>query len=210
MPLDESLTLDKFLNACANIYVALIEFFKSLPEFGQISINGRLSLVKSNLNQIFRIHGAYLMKHITPDLCKDSPVYLRVFPQEIYAGIRNDSFKLTPFLCNPILLKLFMIVLMLSTHLSTSFEQNCQDTLDEYSIRAILNVQNFYLKLLWRFILSHSSSYRRSVQLITSFIGHTLTSQVLQANINEYICTVLPSRVQELKPIIKSVWISNK
>lgn len=210
MPIDESLTIDKFLNASANMYVAFIQFMKCLPEFERIPINPKLSLVKSNLNQIIRIHGAYAMKVKTPDLCKDSPVYLHLFPEDLYLAIRDDSCHLEPFFCDPILLKLFMIVLMFSTHLNTSYEQNYQDILDEDSIRAILNVQNTYLEILWRYILSHSSSYRQSVQSLSTFIRQTLTSQILQANINEFISKNLPSQSQALQPIIQSMWTSPK
>lgn len=210
MPVDETLTLEKFLNASANIYISLIYYFKSIPEFNQLSINNKLSLIKSNLNQIFRIHSTFIMKTVTPDLDKDSPVFLYLFPKDIYRDICETSNVLIPFIHDPILIKLFLIVLMLSTHMNVHYELNQIKINDDNSIRNILKVQNIYTDLLWRYILSRCSNYRQSVQLFSSFITRTLYSQIVQVKINNFIHSNLPNQCQSLAPIIKSIWISEK
>jgi hypothetical protein len=210
MPVNETLTLEKFLNASANIYMGLINYFKSIPEFNCLSVNTKLSLIKNNLNQISRIHSTLIMKIITPDLDKDSPVFLHIFPQDLYLDLRATSTALTPFVHDPLLLKLFMIVLMLSTHLNIQYEKNPIEIDEKNATRNILNAQNIYVELLWHYILSRCSNYRQSIQLFTSFITRTLYSQIVQVKINNFIRTVLPSQSQSLEPIIKSIWMSDK
>jgi len=210
MPVDGTLTLEKFLNASANMYMNLIYYLKSIPEFNNLPIQSKLSLIKSNLNQICRIHSTLIMKIITPDLDKDSPVFLHIFPKELYFEIRSTSTALIPFVHDPLLIKLFLTVLMLSTHMNIQYEINQIEINDENSIRNILNIQNIYIELLWRYIRSRYSNYRQSVLILTSFITRTLYSQLVQEKVNNFVRTILPSESQSLEPIIKSVWISEK
>lgn len=209
MPVNETLTLEKFLNASANIYMGLISYLKSIPEFNQLSVNNKLSLIKSNLNQIFRIHSTFIMKTVTPDLDQDSPVFLYLFPKDLYLDLRETSNALIPFVHDPILIKLFIIVLMLSTHMNVHYEQNqIKIDDDENSTRHIFKVQNIYTHLLWRYIISRCSNYQQSVQLFSSFITRTLYSQTIQVKINNFIHSNLPDQCQSLVPIIKSIWVS--
>jgi hypothetical protein len=150
------------------------------------------------------------MKIVTPDLDKDSPVFLHIFPKELYFEIRSTSTALIPFVHDPLLIKLFLTVLMLSTHMNIQYEINQIEINDENSIRNILNIQNIYIELLWRYIRSRYSNYRQSVLILTSFITRTLYSQLVQEKINNFVRTILPSESQSLEPIIKSVWISEK
>jgi len=210
MPVDGTLTLEKFLNASAKMYMSLIYYFKLIPEFNNLSVESKLSLIKSNLNQICRIHSTLIMKIVTPDLDKDSPVFLHIFPKELYFEIRSTSTALIPFVHDPLLIKLFLTVLMLSTHMNIQYEKNQIEINNENFTRNIFNVQNIYIELLWRYIRSRYSNYRQSVLLLTSFITRTLYSQLVQEKMNKFVRTILPSESQSLEPIIKSVWISEK
>jgi len=210
MPVNETLTLGKFLNASANIYMGLIYYLKSIPEFNNLPIQSKLSLIKNNLHQIFRVHSTFIMKVITPDLDKDSPVFLHLFPENLYQAIRANATALIPFVHDPLLIKLFITVLMLSTHINIQYEKHRMEIDDENSTRNILNVQNIYIELLWRYILSRSSNYQQSVLLLNSFVTRTLYSQIVQEQLNDFVHTVLPSQSQSLEPIIKSIWIPDK
>lgn len=210
MPVNEKLTLKSFLNASANMYMGLIHFFKSIPEFGELSVQSKLSLIKSNLNQLLRVHSTFMMKIITPDLDRDSPVFLHLFPKDLYFELRSSATALIPFVHDRVLIKLFITVLMLSTHLQIQYEQNSMDYNDEYSIRKIFHVQNIYIDLLWRYIRSHTSNYKQSILLLNSFITRTLSSQLVQVKMNNFIRSILPIESQSLEPIIESIWTSEK
>ena len=211
MPVNETLTLEKFLNASANMYMGLISYIKSIPEFNNLSVNSKLSLIKNNLNHIMRINSTLIMKIITPDLDKDAPIFLHIFPQDLYLDMRAYSTALIPFVHDPLLLKLFITVLMLSTYMNIEYEKKQQIEInDEYSTQNIFNVQNIYIELLWRYIRSRCSNYQQSVLLLTSFVTRTLQSQLVQVRINHFIQTILPKQTESLEPIIKSMWISQE
>lgn len=210
MSIDETLTLKKFLNASANIYLGLIRYLKLIPEFNQLSVDNRLSLIKRNLNQIFRIQSTFSIKTVTPDLDKDSPVCLYLFPEDLYIELRTTAIALTPFVHDPILIKLYIIVLMFSTYMNVQYDTNSTEILDEYSVRNTFHAQNIYISLLWRYILSRSNgNYRQTVQMFTSLISRTLYSQVIQTKLNDFVHSNLPNQSHSLEPIIKAIWTSN-
>lgn len=208
MPVDGTLTLEKFLNASSSMYISLISYLKSIPEFNNLPVQSKLLLIKNNLNHICRIHSTLIMKIVTPDLDKDSPVFLHIFPKELYFELRAASTALIPFIHDPLLIKLFLTVLILSTHMNIQYEKNQIEINDENSTRNILNVQNIYIELLWRYIRSRYSNYRQSVLLLSSFITRTLYSQLVQEKMNNFVQSILPNESQSLEPIIKSMWIS--
>lgn len=210
MPVNETLTLQKFMNASAKMYMGLIYYLKSVPEFNDLPMNAKMSLIKSNLNHVARVHSTFIMKIVTPDLDTDSPVFLHIFPADLYIKIRSNATALTPFVQDPILIKLFIIILMLSAHMQSRYEKIQIINDDENSTRNILNVQNFYADLLWRYILSRCSNYRQSVMIFSSLVTCTLYSQLIQAEIDKFMSTFLPSQNQSLEPIIKTMWISDK
>ena len=210
MSIDETLTLNKFLNVSANIYLGLIRYLKLIPEFNQLPVDNRLSLIKSNLNQIFRIQSTFSIKTVTPDLDKDSPVCLYLFPDDLYFELRTTAIALTPFIHDPILIKLYIIILMFSTHMNIQYDRKSTEILDENSVRNTFHAQNIYVSLLWRYMLSRSnSSYRQSVQMFTSLIGRTLYSEVIQTKLNEFVHSNLLNQSQSLEPIIKAIWTSD-
>jgi hypothetical protein len=209
MPVDETLTLEKFMNATANMYMGLIYYLKSIPEVSLLPVNAKTFLIKCNLNQITRVHSTFIMKVVTPDLDTDSPVFLQIFPEDLYKDMRDTSTDLIPFVNDPILIKLFIIVLMLSTHMSVRYEENLMINEDGNSSRNIFYVQNIYVELLWRYLLSRVSNYRQSVKLFSSLITRTLYSQLVEVKIGNFIRSVLPNQNQQLEPIINSMWSLN-
>ena len=208
MSIDETLTLEKFLNASANIYMGLIHYFKLIPQFNQLTVNNRLSLIKSNLNQIFRIQSTFSIKIITPDLNDDSPVFSYLFPEELYLELRRTAIALTPFVYDSMLIKLYIIVLMFSTHLNVQYDEHRTEIVEKDSIRNTFYAQNVYLDLLWRYILSRSDDYQQAVQMFVSLIGRTLDSQIVQIKVNEFVHSTLPKHSQSLEPIIRAIWTS--
>ena len=210
MPVNETLTLQKFMNASANIFMGLIYYLKSIPEFNCLPMPAKMSLIKSNLNQVARVHSTFIMKTVTPDLDYDSPVFLHIFPADLYVKIRGTATALTPFVQDPILIKLYIIILMLSAHMQSRYEKTQIINDDENSTRNILYVQNFYVDLLWRYILSRCSNYRQSVMIFSSLVTCTLYSQLIQVEMDKFISAFLPTQNQSLEPIIKTLCTPDK
>jgi len=206
MPINETLTLRKFMNASSNIFIGLISYLKTIPEFNSIPIDTKISLIKNNLKQVFREHSTYIIQHVTPDLVNDSPVFLHVFPKDLYMDMRTTAIALLPFVYDPILIRLFIVILMLSTYMNIYSEDYLIENNDENVNRKILAAQNIYVELLWRYIISRCSNYQRSVQLLSSLIARILYSQTIQVKINQFIRTHISDQNQQLQPIIRSLW----
>jgi hypothetical protein len=206
MPINETLTLRKFMNASSNIFIGLISYLKTIPEFNSIPIDTKISLIKNNLKQVFREHSTYIIQHVTPDLIQDSPVFLHVFPKDLYMDMRTTAIALLPFVYDPILIRLFIVILMLSTYMNIYSEEYLIENNDENVNRKILAAQNIYVELLWRYIISRCSNYQQSVKLLSSLIARTLYSQTIQVKINQFIRTNISGQNQQLQPIIGSLW----
>ncbi|CAF0790877.1 unnamed protein product [Adineta steineri] len=206
MPVNETLTLHKFLNASSNMYIGFISYINSVPEFRSIPVDAKMLLIKNNVQQILRKNSTLIMKTITPDLDRDSPVFLHIFPKDVYMSMRDTSIALSPFVHDPMLMKLFLITLMLSKYLNVEYTNYHIECNDENITRNIFAAQNIYVELLWRYILSRCANYQQSVHFLTSLITRTLYSQTVQVKLNKFMNTIIPSQNHQLEPIIKSLW----
>jgi hypothetical protein len=203
---DNTLSIEKFMNSVSHMYVALIDFFKFIPEFTNLSPEIKISLLKNNFNQIFRLNSA-LVVHATGVVDDtNSVVFKHVFPTDLYAELCHCIFALFPFVYDPMFLKLSFIVLLFSTSLSVRYDTD----LKMIDTKTILAIQNFYIELLWRYILYRSSTYRQSVQVLTSFISRLLHSQIINDKLGGYISKIMPNQVDQLEPIMKTMWLTEK
>jgi hypothetical protein len=210
IPNDETLSLQKFMNSCANMYTALIQYFKFVPEFSNLSFYLKKSLIKNNLNQIFRLNSALVIKAAGIVDDQSSLVCMRLFPPDLFLELCKCISALSPFLYDPILLKLILIVLIFSSYLTLRYENNLIDNEDDYSTYNILNIQNIYVELLWRYILSRCSNYREAVKLYSSFITCLVYSQYINIKLNEYISKITSNQTDQLLPIMKVMWLNDQ
>ncbi|CAF3638734.1 unnamed protein product [Adineta steineri] len=203
---DDTLSIGKFMNSVSHMYIALVDYIKCIPEFTNLSIKTRISLLKNNLNQIFRLNSALIIHATGPVDDTNTVVFKHVFPDDLYLEQCRCVFNLIPFVYDPILLKLIIIVLIFSTSLSTRYDINQQIN----SIENISSIQDFYIELLWRYILYRCSTYRQSVQLLTLFITRLLHSQIVNEKLSTYISQISPNQVNQLEPIMKAMWLDEK
>jgi hypothetical protein len=87
------------------------------------------------------------------------------------------------YIFDPILLKLVLIILILSSsdgrnHDNTDIDEICDDTL------VIYVAQNIYIELLWRYILSRSSSEENTVKFLNKLMMFILYVQKLDLYID--------------------------
>jgi hypothetical protein len=206
MPNDDTMSLQKFMNSLSHVYVAIIDYIKFVPEFTNLSNNTKVSLLKNNLNQIFRLNSALIIH--TTGIVDDvnAVVFKNTFPSDLYLEVRRCAMDLLPFVYDPIFLKLFFVVLIFSTSLNIRYDVNQQII----HTQNILSVQNFYLELLWRYILYRCSTYRQSVQLFTSFIMRLLHSQMITEKIREHITEISPNKADQLEPIMRTMWLDKE
>jgi len=206
MPHDNTLSLQKFMNSFSYMYVALVDYFKMIPEFKNLSIDTRISLLKNNFSQIFRLNSPLIIHATGAVEDTNSIVFKHVFPADLYSEICHCAMNLIPFVYDPIFLKLIYITLMFSTSLCTRYNINNRLTHTE----DIFSIQNYYIELLWRYMLHRSSTYRKSVQMLTLFITRLLHSQIVNEKIAVYISQVISNQTDQLEPIMKAMWLNEK
>ncbi len=59
-------------------------------------------------------------------------------------------------------------------------------------------------------MLYRCSTYRKSVQILTSFITRLLHSQIVNEKIAVYISKVVSNQTDQLEPIMKAMWLNEK
>ena len=206
MPNDNTFSLQRLMNSLSHIYVAIIDYIRYVPEFTNLSDNAKISLLKNNLNQIFRLNSA-LVIHATGVVDDVNTIAIKhAFPSDLYIELCRSVTNLLPFVYDPIFLKLLFIVLIFSTNLSTRYDVNQKII----PVENILSIQNSYVELLWRYILYRCSTYQQSVQLFTSFITRLLYSQIVTEKITGYVSKISPNQADQLEPIMKAMWLDEK
>ena len=167
-------TLIKFINAETKIHESLINYFKLLPEFKELSMNNQILLIKSNLVKIIHFHcvlvdqfrdnnriGAYMERWVSPE-----------FHQGM-ARARQYSYR---FIEHPLIIKLVLIVLIFTIDLSVPYYR---DTNDDYSNKDRIRVsQDFYITLLWRYLISVYDE-KEAIRSMNTIVAQVLRYQTL-------------------------------
>lgn len=203
---DNTLSLPKLMNSISYIYLSLVDYFKNIPEFSNLPVEMRIILLKTNLNQVFYLNNALIVHATGTNDRLRTAVFKDLFPDDLYAKICSCILALLSFVNDPIFLKLLSIILIFSTSLNVHHD-NYQPIIDT---KGVFLIQNFYIELLWRWILSHCSTYRESVNLLTSFIRCSLHSQIINVKLHEFVNTINPNNIDQLEPIMKAMWLNEK
>ena len=203
---DEELTLKNVLNSFGEMYVALIEYFKLIPQFHQLPMETKIWLLKNNLNQIFRLNSVLII-HATGIVEDTNSVsFRRVFPADLYEELCQCAQSLFPFVSDPIFLKIFLVILIFSTSLSTRYQP------DGHSIdtKGIFVIQNSFLEIFWRYLSSRCSKDDEAIRLFNSFVSRLLRSQLVTEKLADFIHRTMINEIDQLEAIIKSMWFNEK
>lgn len=167
-------TLIKFINGETKIHESLINYFKLLPEFKELSMNNQMLLIKSNLVKIIHFHcvlidqfrdnnqiGPHMEKWVSPEF------------HHGMARVRQQSHR---FVEHPLIIKLVLIVFIFTIDLSVPYYR---DINDDYSNKdRIRAIQDFYTTLLWRYLISIYGE-KEAIQSMNTIIAQVLRYQTL-------------------------------
>ncbi len=120
-------------------------------------------------------------------------------------AFKTQSNYWTTYIFDPILLKVLLIILVLS---SSNNRKNCDNTnIDEIcdDSLSIYAAQNIYVELLWRYILSCSSSEREAVKFLNKLMMFILYAQNLDLYIDTYINS-LRDKVKQMESMMQTMW----
>ena len=193
------------MNEYSSSHKVLIEYFKFIPEFNNLCINDRVCLIRNQFGVVNNINEAIIHPGTTTNLVVSLS---NVFGISLADCLLQCIERIQLFTSDTILLKLLLIVVGLSSgnhrnRNDADMNQICSDTL------SIFTAQNIYVELLWKYILSRSSTKFHAVKLFDKLIQFLLYLLNVHMLVDGYINN-LPNEVDQMEPLMQSMWPSSK
>ncbi len=189
-----------YLNEMALLFPVFIEYFKHVPEFTNIITDDKTRLVKNHYGIMIDLNESLMYPVIPSNLII---TWTNIFGMDITRRLLKRNQILEQYVFDPILLKIVLIVLVLSSNSCRyrehiDIDQICDDPL------SIFAAQNIYVELLWRYILSRSTSTRDAVKFFNKLMMCILYVKDLDICIDSYVNS-LKYEVRLVEPIMQSV-----
>lgn len=167
-------------------YHSLASFIKRILQF-DISIDNSYDHIKDNLKILLTINTSELMKsNILENLPweNDRILFETVYTENVIQRIERNLYTYQTFLpYDPLVVKLFLIILALSSHISPL------ETKSSYSFhhfqpypKEIFRIQNYYLTILWKYVV-YRFGYYDAIMYSVRFIQHFLHRQTIQNDV---------------------------
>jgi len=181
--------------------MSLIEYFKLIPEFNRISIDDKVRLLRNHFGTMIRLNQ-------TTNRPDDShPLFTtlkNIYGIELVMNICRSFDSLQKYACDPILIKLLLIVRSLSSGINRNhFEIHMNNIYDDTKI--IFLGQNVYAELLWRYILSRLPSERHAVIFFSKIILDFLFIMRIGFTIDGIVYNS-PDEIDQMEPFMQSMW----
>ncbi len=208
-PSMDRITFLQILNSHSIPVMRLLSFFKQIPEFNQLNVDDKVTLIKYNLTIVLRISCALSYNIETGQIIEtdsDTPWNTEIF--QLVHGYNiclqaKKSFDSFLHIANydKKIIQLSLIILILTKGFSTT--DSHEPILND--IMAVYRTQNYYIELLWKYMeATHGSEV--AVRLFSELIVHVISWQTIQEDMRNNILRVLsPKDINELVPIMKSV-----
>lgn len=191
----EQQTFSRFFNLYSTIHISLIEYFKLIPEFHQLTIDDKIRLMKI---------------HFLPNLTMNLSILYPEVPQRIFTYFGqifpSDVTNSIEFYVNdPILLKILLIVVTLSSSIGRA--RQSIDSAEHYeNTLNIFTAQNIYVELLWRYVVSTVASEREAVKFFDKLLMFFLLLQRVTLIVDEKI-TNSSNEIEQMEPLMKNMWV---
>jgi hypothetical protein len=213
LPWNPSTQTDTFLqilNSYSVSILRLLSFFKQIPEFNQLNVDDKVTLIKCNLIAVHGINSALSFNTKTnqimetdSDMPRNTQLFQLVFGYNICIQLQKifGSFlRIANYDQKIIQLLLIALILTKGFSIADSHEPILSDTM------AVYRAQNYYIELLWKYMeATHGSEV--AVRLFSELIINATSWQTIQEDLRNYILrTLSPKDIDELLPIIKAVW----
>jgi len=199
-------SMHEFLNEISTKVPMFIDYFKYVPEFARISMDDKIRLVKTHFGVMININEPLLYPLTSSNLTR---TWSNVFGPDITLRLVKRNKIIEQYTIDPILLKIVLIILVLSSDNSRDLDTFdldviCDDTL------FIFHAQNIYVQLLWNYILSRTTSYRDAVKFYNKLIMCILFMSNVDRDIDSHI-NKCKTEIQQMVPLMQAIWSdSNK
>ena len=189
----------------------LLSFFKQIPEFNELNVGDRVTLVKYNLIPLVILNHALCYNQETGECVEsdsDAPVdsaaaMISIHGRDLYLQVRKifHSFvRIAQY--DQRIVQLALIVLILTKGFSTSASGSEPILNDELAVN---RAQNHYSELLWRY-LETTHGRTKAIQTFNELVAHFISWQTLQGQLQNRIQTQLtPTEIDDLLPIMRSL-----
>jgi hypothetical protein len=207
-----AITFLQKLNSHSVPLIRLLAFFKQIPEFNQLNVDDKVTLIKFNLLPLLCINCTLSYKIETDQIVEtdadvpwDSSIIQEVYGYESYLQMRKifESFVHIAQYDQKII-QLALIILILIKGFSTGSGGEFEPILNNGM--AVYRAQCYYTELLWKYIETvHGSETAVHIcsKLITHFITWQTLHKELRANVER---NLLLADMNELLPLMKSLF----
>jgi len=181
--------------------LAIIEYFKLIPEFNRISIDDKIRLI---INHFVTMIGLNETTNQPDDLYSVFIIVKNIFGIELAMDTLRSINLLQKYAHDPILIKLLLIVRSLSSSINRNlFDIQMDSIYDDTQI--IFVGQNVYVELLWKYILSRLPSERDAVKFFNQLILDLLFLMRVTFAVDDHIHSS-PDEIDQFEPLLQSMW----
>jgi hypothetical protein len=201
-------TLLQHLNSRSVPALRLLTFFKQIPEFNQLNVDDKVTLIKYNLMPLFILSHTLSYNIETDQIIEtdsDVPFEITVIQKfhgnEIYVRLKKifDSFvRIANY--DQRIIQLALIALMLSKGFATDPDEPILN-----DAMTVYRAQNYYIELLWRYMETvHGPN--KSICIFNELVVHFISWQTVEKDLHINLRKVLsPADTNELLPIMRSL-----
>jgi hypothetical protein len=207
-----AMTFLQKLNSHSVPLIRLLAFFKQIPEFDQLNVDDKVTLIKFNLLPLLCINCTLSYKIETDQIVEtdsdvpwDSSIIQEVYGYDGYLQMRKifESFvRIAQY--DQKIIQLILVTFILTKGFSTGiveFEPLLSDGM------AVYRAQNYYAELLWKYIETVHGT-EKAVHIWGQLITHFITWQLLHKDLRENVQRNLLSTddMNELLPLMKTLF----
>ena len=200
-PPTEHSAIHTFFNDFCDRHKSLVEYFKMIPEFTQLSMDDRIRLLRNHFGTMLNINESIVGGHMMTNLANSIQ---KIFHPEIAGDVLRATELLNVYRSDPILLKLILVVRSLSSGINRYRRDTDMSRVFD-NPRAIFHGQNIYTELLWRYILARSPSDRDAVRFFNKLILDLLFLQRACYKAGSYIYD-LEDEIDRMSPLMQCMW----
>jgi hypothetical protein len=190
-----------FVNAYADQHKAVVEYIKMVPEFQRLTMDDKIRLLRSHCGMMINISESILGESMSNSVVLSIQ---NIFPPDVNAEMLRALELLNFYRCDPVLLKLVLITRSLSSGMTRYRRDDDMGRVYD-DTRAIFHSQNVYAELLWRYILSRSSSERDAAKFFNKLILDLLFVQRACYKVGGYIYD-MEHEISRMDPLMQSMW----
>ncbi|CAF3323324.1 unnamed protein product [Rotaria socialis] len=198
-------SVHSFFNEYEERHKILIDYFKNIPEFSNLIVDDKIRLIRNHFGIMITINELMLSRTMHDNL---SASLKNIFGIHLATNTIRGSERILSYIHDPVLLKLVLIILTLSSSINKYRDDTDIDRIFDNSL-AIFAGQNIYVELLWRYLVSRLSTEQNTVKFFNKLVLDLLFIQLACFNVERYMSN-LQDEVDQMKPLMQSMWPKSK